>query len=153
MITDVNSEDRLVQQTFAEHLREKVRWESVYAWDQETFGPAGLLGRASPRGVVLVRDLRVALARLNPEIPEAAREQAVEKLTRIDPSRSLLQHNREFYGYIQGRSAGRMARRLWGGPTRQGSGHRLSEPGQQPLPGRARAQDPGCPGPSLQPAG
>ena len=30
MITDVNSEDRLVQQTFAEHLRDKLRWESVY---------------------------------------------------------------------------------------------------------------------------
>src|SRR6266540_1586622 len=101
MITDVNSEDRLVQQTFAEHLRDKLGWESVYAWDQETFGPAGLLGRMSPRDVVLVRDLRAALGRLNPEIPEAAREQAVEKLTRVDYSRSLLQHNREFYRYIR----------------------------------------------------
>lgn len=90
MITDVNGEDRLVQQTFAEHLRDTLRWESVYAWDQETFGPAGLLGRASLRDVVLVRDLRVALARLNPEIPEAAREQAVDKLTRVDHSRSLI---------------------------------------------------------------
>jgi type I restriction enzyme R subunit len=101
MITDVNSEDRLVQQTFAAHLRDKLGWESVYAWDQETFGPAGLLSRTSPRDVVLVRDLRAALVRLNPEIPEAAREQAVEKLTRVDYSRSLLQHNREFYGYIR----------------------------------------------------
>jgi type I restriction enzyme R subunit len=101
MITDVNNEDRLVQQTFAEYLRDELRWESVYAWDQETFGPGGLLGRTSPRDVVLVRDLRVTLARLNREIPEAAREQAVEKLIRVDHSRSLLQHNREFYGYIR----------------------------------------------------
>jgi len=48
MITDVNSEDRFVQQTFAEHLRDKLGWDSVYAWDQETFGPAGLLGRIGP---------------------------------------------------------------------------------------------------------
>ena len=31
MITDINSEDRLVQQTFAEHLHDVLGWESVYA--------------------------------------------------------------------------------------------------------------------------
>jgi len=51
---------------------------------------------------VLVRDLRAALARLNPGLPESAREQAVEKLTRVDFARSLVQHNREFYGFIRG---------------------------------------------------
>ncbi len=30
MITDINSENRLVQQTFAEHLRRKLQWESLY---------------------------------------------------------------------------------------------------------------------------
>lgn len=29
MITDVNNEDRLVQATFAEHLRDRLGWESV----------------------------------------------------------------------------------------------------------------------------
>src|SRR5438034_5401120 len=102
MITSVNSEDRLVQRTFADHLRDRLGWESVYAYNAETFGPASLLGRASERDVVLVRGLRSALARLNPDIPESAREQAVEKLTRIDFARSLLQHNREFYSFIRG---------------------------------------------------
>ena len=36
--TDINSEDRLVQATFAEHLQDKLGWDSVYAWNQETFG-------------------------------------------------------------------------------------------------------------------
>ena len=45
-VTDINSEDRLVQETFAEHLRDKLGWESVYAWNDETFGPGGTLGRA-----------------------------------------------------------------------------------------------------------
>ncbi len=48
-----------------------------------------------------VRDLRAALHRLNPDIPDAALEQAIEKLTGVDFSRSLLQHNREFYRYIR----------------------------------------------------
>src|SRR3989442_10109199 len=102
MITDINSEDRLVQQTFAHHLRDRLGWESVYAYNAETFGPQGTLGRASERDVVLVRDLRVALARLNQDLPESAREQAIEKITPIDFARSLIQHNREFYGFIRG---------------------------------------------------
>ena len=79
MITDINNEDRLVQLTFADHLRDRLGWESVYAYNTETFGPTGTLGRASERDVVLIRDLRAAVTRLNPELPESAREQAVEK--------------------------------------------------------------------------
>jgi type I restriction enzyme, R subunit len=101
-LTDINSEDRLVQKTFAEHLEQALGWETVYAYNAETFGPQGTLGRTSERDVVLVRDLRAALERLNPDIPFAAREQAVEKLTRIDFARSLIQHNREFYGFLRG---------------------------------------------------
>ena len=102
MITDINSEDRLVQQTFANHLRDRLGWQSVYAYNAETFGPEGTLGRASTRDVVLVRDLRAALAHLNPDIPESAREQAIEKIIRIDIARSLIQHNRECDGFIRG---------------------------------------------------
>src|SRR5437667_10508635 len=102
MITDINNEDRLVQQTFADHLRDRLGWESVYAYNAETFGPQGTLGRASERDVVLVRDLRAALARLNRDLPESAREQAIEKITRIDFARSLIQHNRECYHFIRG---------------------------------------------------
>lgn len=101
MITDINSEDRLVQRTFAEHLEKVLGWDSVYAYNLETFGPNGTLGRASEREVVLVRDLRAAVGTLNPDIPEAAREQAIAKLTGVDFARSLLQHNREFYSFIR----------------------------------------------------
>lgn len=101
MITGINSEDRLVQQTFAEFLERELGWDCVYAWNHETFGSDGTLSRSSERDVVLVRDLRAAIVRLNPKLPESAREQAVEELTRTDLSRSLLQHNREFYGYIR----------------------------------------------------
>ena len=105
--TDINSEDRLVQATFADHLEHTLGWESVYAWNQETFGSAGshstdsTLGRASERDVVLVRDLRAALVRLNPELPPSAIEEAIARLTHHDYSRSLLQHNQAFYALIR----------------------------------------------------
>jgi type I restriction enzyme R subunit len=92
--TDINSEDRLVQATFAEHMEKVLGWESVYAWNDETFGDAGTLGRADTRYVVLTRDLRAALTRMNPLLPPAAVEEAIGKLTRNDFSRSLLQHIR-----------------------------------------------------------
>ena len=101
MITDINSEDRLVQETFADHLSGVLGWESIFAHNDETFGPNGTLGRASEREVVLVRDLRAAVQRLNRDLPESAREHAVEKLTRVDFARSLIQHNREFYDFIR----------------------------------------------------
>ena len=99
--TDINSEDRLVQATFAEHLEKVLNWDSVFAWNQETFGSTGTLGRASEREVVLVRDLREALAKLNPQLPTGAIEEAVAKLTHHDFSRSLLQHNQAFYKLIR----------------------------------------------------
>ncbi len=100
-VTDINSEDRLVQKTFADHLRDVLDWDSVYAFNEETFGLAGTLGRESERDVVLVRDLRAAVARLNPDLPESAREQAVQKLTVVDFGRSLVQQNRDFYDFIR----------------------------------------------------
>lgn len=62
MITDINSEDRLVQATFAEHLEQVLGRDSVYAWNQESFGPDSLLGRSDIREIVLTRDLRQAVA-------------------------------------------------------------------------------------------
>ena len=101
MITDINSEDRLVQATFAEHLEKVLGWGSVYAWNDETFGPAGTLGRVDTRDTVLTRDLREALVRLNSLLPPVAIGEAVAKLTTHDFTRSLLQHNQEFYQFIR----------------------------------------------------
>lgn len=99
--TDINSEDRLVQATFAEHLENTLGWDSVNAWNKETFGPSGTLGRTNERDVVLVRDLRAALVKLNPMLPSSAIEEAIAKLKHHDFSRSLLQHNIEFYKLIR----------------------------------------------------
>lgn len=100
--TPINSEDRLVQATFAEHLETKLGWESVYAWNNETFGPEGTLGRADTKEAILTRDLRAALTRLNPELPTAAIDAAFRAVSEFDASRSLLQHNHDFYRMLRG---------------------------------------------------
>src|SRR5262245_12610444 len=99
--TDINSEDRLVQKTFADHLHESLGWECAYAWNDEKFGPDGTLGRVDTRAVVLTKDLRAALVRLNPLLPSDAIEDALQQVTRHDFTRSLLQHNQEFYRLIR----------------------------------------------------
>ena len=99
--TSINSEDRLVQETFAKHLEQVLGWDSIYAWNQETFGPDGILGRADTTEVVLTRDLRAAMERLNPELPASAIEDAVRALTVYDVSRSMIQHNRDFYRLLR----------------------------------------------------
>jgi len=101
MITNVNNEDRLVQQTFADHLRDSLGWDSVYAYDSETFGANSTLGRATQRDIVLTRDLRSAIVDLNSDLPAAAVDKAVEAFTTYDFSRSTLQHNREFYKMLR----------------------------------------------------
>jgi len=100
-VTGINSEDRLVQATFAEHLEKVLGWDNVYAWNQETFGPDGTLGRKDTRDAVLTRDLRAALKRLNPTLPNPAIEEALRALTVYDTSRSLVQHNQDFARLIR----------------------------------------------------
>ena len=100
-VTPVNSEDRLVQATFARHLEQVLGWDGIYAWNQETFGPDGTLGRADTKEAVLTRDLRAALQRLNPDLPASAIDNALRQLTVYDVSRSIVQHNRDFYRLLR----------------------------------------------------
>jgi type I restriction enzyme, R subunit len=99
--SSINSEDRLVQATFSDHLRNNLGWESVYAWNDETFGPGGTLGRKDTREAVLSRDLRASLERLNPDLPGSAVDEAMRALTVQDFSRSVVQHNQDFTRLIR----------------------------------------------------
>ena len=71
------NEDTLVQQTTAEYLEKQLGWESVYAYNNEDFGPDSLLGRTSDSEVVLTRTLRKKLAQLNPGLPDEAYDENV----------------------------------------------------------------------------
>ena len=100
-VTPVNNEDRLVQTTFAEHLEQVLGWESIYAWNHEIFGVDGTLGRSDTKEAVLTRDLKAALERLNPALPDFAIKDAMRELTTYDVSRSTVQHNRDFYRLLR----------------------------------------------------
>ena len=101
-VTPINSEDRLVQATFAEYLEQVLGWDSIYAWNEETFGPDGTIGRADTKQAVLTRDLKAALERLNPDLPVSAIDDAMRDLTVYDVSRSMVQHNCDFYRLLRG---------------------------------------------------
>jgi len=89
------TEDTLVQQTTADYLRDELGWESVYAYNEETFGPEGTLGRKSDKEVVLTRYLSEALVKLNPGLPMPAYREAIRRITDYSVTQSALQINME----------------------------------------------------------
>jgi len=91
------NEDTLVQQTTADYLKNNLDWDSVYAYNQETFGPDSLLGRNSEREVVLTRYLRQALKEFNPGLPETAYDEAVRQVVDYSQSQSMLSSNFDKY--------------------------------------------------------
>jgi len=95
------TEDTLVQQTTAEYLEQELDWESVYAFNNEDFGPESLLGRESDREVVLTRPLRAKLEALNPGLPSSAYDDAVRQIVSVSSSQSLLATNREKYDLLK----------------------------------------------------
>ena len=95
------TEDSLVQQTVAEYMEQQLGWESVYAYNNEDFGPDSLLGRASDRDVVLTRTLREKLVELNPGLPDAAYDDAVRQITATVASQTIVATNRAKYDLVR----------------------------------------------------
>jgi type I restriction enzyme R subunit len=94
------TEDTLVQQTTAEYLEQQLGWDSIYAYNNETFGSNSLLGRTSDREVVLTPTLRTKLTELNPGLPDAAYDEAIRQITATVASQSLIATNRENHDLI-----------------------------------------------------
>lgn len=95
------TEDTLVQQTTADYLRDRLDWDSVYAYNTETFGADGTLGRASEGDVVLTRFLRQKLAEFNPDLPAAAYDDAVRQIVEYSAAQTLLATNREKHDLLR----------------------------------------------------
>ncbi|MCG7848463.1 MAG: HsdR family type I site-specific deoxyribonuclease [ANME-2 cluster archaeon] len=95
------TEDTLVQQTTADYLEQQLGWDSVYAYNNEDFGPDSLLGRTSDREVVLKRILRRKLVELNPDLPDEAYNDALRQITATVASQTILATNREKHDLIR----------------------------------------------------
>ncbi|MCO6045920.1 type I restriction endonuclease subunit R [Aeoliella sp. ICT_H6.2] len=103
MAAEPYNEDSLVQRTTAEYLESDLGWKSVYAYNNEDFGPNSLLGRDSDREVVLKRTLREKLVEFNPGLPDTVYDDAVRQLTAVVASQSLVATNEEKYALIRNR--------------------------------------------------
>ena len=93
------TEDALVEQP-ALRLLADLGWEVASGFD-ESLGPSGTLGRDSRAEVVLVHRLRDALRSINPGVPDAAIESAIERLTENRSAMDRVRANREVYRLLR----------------------------------------------------
>ena len=95
------SEDQLIQRSTAEFLENELGWKSVYAFDQETLGVNGTLGRTNYHEVLLTRHLGQALKRLNPWLTDKQLQECMERMTEHMSSQTLMQINEQKYQLIR----------------------------------------------------
>ena len=93
------SEDQLVEQT-AIALLAGMRWETLDCYNEFDHGSSPL-GRENRGEVVLIRRLRAALKRLNPDASSEAIGAAIEELTRSRATMSREEANYEIYRLLK----------------------------------------------------
>ena len=93
------TEGGLVEQPALE-LLEELGWTVVDAF-HETFGPAGTLGRDSMHDVVLTHRLRDALRFLNPQVPDAIREEALPAIAKDRSVMDRVRASREVHDLVR----------------------------------------------------
>lgn len=91
------SEDGLVQKTTIDYFKYNLDWNTAYAYNTEKLWVNGTFGRKTEKEVVLVKYLRPALKELNPNLPEQAYDNAIEKIIENNISKSLIDMNKEKY--------------------------------------------------------
>jgi type I restriction enzyme, R subunit len=90
----VDSEDQLVEQPAIQLMQHELGWDVVNCYG-EWDGGTSSLERDGKREVVLRGRLTPALQPLNPDLPEAALDEAVEELNRDRTALSQAEANRE----------------------------------------------------------
>ena len=95
------SENKLVQDSAGNLLRDELGWDVFYAYNTEKLGVNGTFGRKNYREIVLWRYFKDAVFKLNPWLTESVYEDAVKKLEHHLNSASLMQINEEKYGFLR----------------------------------------------------
>ncbi len=99
-VTHQYSEDALVEQPAIELFAE-LGYETANCFEEKVGTENSTLGRETTEEVVLVRKLRAALEKLNPEVNGDGLDQAIEELTRDRTAMTLVQGNAEVYKLIK----------------------------------------------------
>ncbi|MDM1522470.1 type I restriction endonuclease subunit R [Empedobacter sp. 225-1] len=94
------SEDQLIEQATEDVLKE-LGWQVVTAWQNESFGEEGLLGRDNKTEVILERHLLAALKRYNPDLPDLAYKRAIEKIVQKIAGQTIAQQNKAKYQLLK----------------------------------------------------
>ena len=95
------SENILVQESAGDLLRDELGWDVAFAYNTEKLGENGTFGRRSYKEILLTRDFRAALSRLNPWITPAQIEEAQRTMEARMSTASLMQINEEKYALIR----------------------------------------------------
>lgn len=91
------SEDNLIEQTAIDLFFHRIGWDTMLAYNKESFGDGSTLGRLNKKEVVLKRIFLEKIKAFNPGLPEKAYEDAYEKLTEDSSTKSLDELNYEKY--------------------------------------------------------
>ena len=95
------SEDNLIEQTAIDLFFHRLGWDTLLAFNKESFGEGSTLGRLDKREVVIKRTLLEKLRQFNPGLPDKAYQDAVEKLTEESSVKSLSEINYEKYKLLR----------------------------------------------------
>ncbi len=95
------SENILVQESSGNLLHDELGWNVIYAYNTETLGKNGTLGRESYKEILLTRSFQSALKRLNPWINQSQILEAQSTFETHLSTSSLLQINEEKYKLIK----------------------------------------------------
>ncbi len=95
------TENELVQNAAGDLLRDVLGWDVVFAYNEETLGENGTLGRTSYKEVLLKRYVREALKKFNDWITAEQIDEAIKILESHIASAGLLQINQEKYELVK----------------------------------------------------
>jgi len=94
------SEDGLVENA-SQQVLEELEWDVITAWQNETFGADGLLGRENKSEVILKRYLLIKLKEFNPGLPDIAYQDAIRTVEQKAADKSLARLNKEKYKFFK----------------------------------------------------
>ncbi len=95
------SEDNLIEQTAIDLFFHQLGWDTLLAYNKETFGEGSTLGRLNKKEVVLEKIFFEKLIEFNPGLPEKAYDEAYQKLTEETITKSLDEINFEKYKLLR----------------------------------------------------
>src|SRR5688572_12562917 len=95
------SEDNLIEKTAIDLFFHKLGWDTLFAYNKESFGDGSSLGRLNKKEVVLKKTFLDKLREFNPGLTDQAYNQAYEKLIGESVTKSLAEINSEKHDLLR----------------------------------------------------